>query len=1541
VGNNSNSDVLAPTQVASGSLWTSVAAGDSHTLAVKSDGKLFSWGYNSSGQLGNGTLSSSGTHALVPTQVGTATNWVSVSAGWTHSAALNVQKALYTWGDNTYGQLGDGSTNRSTAPVAITGGSFDSVACGGLHTVAIVGSGIKAWGYNGAGQLGDETTTQRNAGVDVLIAGTAVLSGTAVSVAAGGAFSGAVISSGSSKTVYMWGNNAYGQLGDGTSGIRRSPAVSITGSNWAKVSGAPSHTLALTSGGLLYGWGTNLNGELGDSVTQSRAGAIQIGSDMWKSIAAGDGFSMGVKNDGTLWGWGTNANNELGISSTSEKYTPTPVGTGLTWDSVSVGSGFGLGLLAAGDLYAWGMNPAGQLGDGTNTSRTTPVRASSLRFSKVVAGVAHALGIEKTTGKLYAWGTNSNGQLGDGSNLNRSSPREVFGSGTWIDIAAGASHSLAVKSDGTVWAFGGNSSGALGQSNKTDSNVPVQVSLPVQGVLTAGGTVRVFADGSTSAAIVAGSLYTWGRNIYGQVGDGSLVDRLSPVLMPGGSGWTEADLGADNFAAIKGGTMYTWGVNGVGQLGYGVDDYKARPVVNGSAPVLSGSYTAQIGSAAAVPYNVNVATGGTFQFVEGESIRIAPSLSGTEPFTYSWKKDGDSYALATSEQLAFDPAAAVDAGTYELTVTNNYGQASFTVNLSQYTAPANVSAPAAQNVVTGGTISLAVEASGTDLTYQWSKGSTVLSNLTSLVSGVAGVTTGTLTLNGVQAADAGNYTLTVGNFRNGVAATGTTATVSLAVLSPVTGAAITVNGTPATSLASGTLTVNPGDAVSFVASATNATGYQWRKNTVVLDGATSASLSLASVSVDDSGEYDVVASNAVSEQVVSTVLVVRAPIVITKSPASRAYKAGDSLSLSVNASGTDITYQWYLDGVSIPGATSDTYTKTASASDSGTYYCVVSSPGYPSVTSASAVVTVTAGPAFASPAFIQTGSLATGAVTLTGSLSATSGTPARYVWRRNGATIQGANSISYTATRAGAYDLTIGNTAGSAIASVTLSASKAPVINTQPVGATVASGETVTLTVVATDVTGYKWFRNGVEVPGATAASLTTGDAGDYYVQVFNGALSLKSQTVKLLVNTSLDQPPVITQHPVSASAFTGSSVALRVAATGSNLTFQWYKGTQPINDGRGESSTLVLRSVTAADEGSYSVIVSSGEAQTASNAAEVTVPANPYTTLYGRTGQFAGRLDATTGVRGGYLNVSLTRQGAVSCRISIGNSVYRVVGRLDGTGRVSLPFGLASASPLVLTVDTSEGAPKLQAARKGMDSPVSLAQLGNQDYTLKGNYTAAARVGGALKGYLLSSVTQGSGRVITRGALSDGTRFTATSLLHDDPDDPEKDPVADLWAILSTTKTLLGKLEFTSTEVSGDHVYERETAGTVVSVSASVEGAVYTPPESGGVLLPLLSVEENFTVGISTSGASIYDAASLRYTNNRFVVFKNAQTEKRNVLSFTAANGFFSGTVYNLTTPTFVSGVVIQGGFREKTGFIGCGVSASGQQVFLDPIVP
>jgi len=385
--------------------------------------------------------------------------------------------------------------------------------------------------------------------------------------------------------------------------VRRPMAVAAGG----------EHSLALKTDGTVWAWGRNEYGQLGDGTRTDRFTPVQVkgpgGSD-WltdvQAVAAGGYHSLALKTDGTVWAWGRNNGGQLGDGTTTDRLTPVQVvgPGGSDWltdvQAVAAGVGHSLALKTDGTVWAWGWNEFGQLGDGTTTNSSTPVQVVGPGGSgwltdvqAVAAKWGHSLAL-KTDGTVWAWGGNWCGQLGDGTTTNSSTPVQVVGPGGsgWLTdvqaVAAGVEHSLALKTDGTVWAWGRNEYGQLGDGTTTDRYMPVQVKGP-------GGSDRltdvkaVAARWDHSLALKTdGTVWAWGRNNSGQLGDGTTTDRLTPVQVvgPGGSGWfTDVQAvaaGLHHSLALKtDGTVWAWGANWYGQLGDGTTTDSSTPVQSG------------------------------------------------------------------------------------------------------------------------------------------------------------------------------------------------------------------------------------------------------------------------------------------------------------------------------------------------------------------------------------------------------------------------------------------------------------------------------------------------------------------------------------------------------------------------------------------------------------------------------------------------------------------------------------------------------------------------------------------------------------------------------------------------------------------------------------------------------------------------------------------------------------------------------------------------------------------------------------------------
>jgi alpha-tubulin suppressor-like RCC1 family protein len=568
------------TTFAGGTNWKQVACGREYTAAIKTDGTLWSWGNNASGQLGrnpdNGAI-------LTPvTTFAGGTNWAdtattdpaelyTLSAGTNFTAAIKTDGTLWTWGGNAYGRLGDNTTtNRSTPVTTFAGGTnWKQVFSGDRHTAAIKTDGtLWTWGNQGNGALGDNTTTQRITPVTTFAGGTNWKQVACASIRFN--FTVAIKTDG---TLWTWGRNFNGQLGDNTTTQRITPVTTFAGgTDWKQVTCGDTHTSAIKTDGTLWTWGRNTEGQLGDNTATDRLTPVTTftGGTNWKQVAGGGYYTAAIKTDGTLWTWGRNTSGQIGDNTIIQRSTPvTTTAGGSNWKQVSCKGSYTAAIKTDGTLWTWGLGTSGQLGDNTTTSRSNPVTtfAGGTNWKQVSGGSNHtaALNDDGVNKRLYLWGSNANQQLGIFYINQDVIPNQTFAGGTnWKQVTCGNGHTAAVKTDGTLWTWGNNSAGHLGDNTTTQRTTPVTTF--------AGGTnwKQVSTFGNVTAAIKTdGTLWTWGINSSRQLGDNTTTQRNTPVTtFAGGTDWKQVTGGDNHTAAIKtDGTLWTWGRGTQGQLG--------------------------------------------------------------------------------------------------------------------------------------------------------------------------------------------------------------------------------------------------------------------------------------------------------------------------------------------------------------------------------------------------------------------------------------------------------------------------------------------------------------------------------------------------------------------------------------------------------------------------------------------------------------------------------------------------------------------------------------------------------------------------------------------------------------------------------------------------------------------------------------------------------------------------------------------------------------------------------------------------------------
>jgi hypothetical protein len=631
---------------------------------------------------------------------------------------------------------------------------------------------------------------------------------------------------------------------------------------------------------------------------------------------------------------------------------------------------------------------------------------------------------------------------------------------------------------------------------------------------------------------------------------------------------------------------------------------------------------------------------------EGSAANFTVVATGTG-LTYQWRQgtnnmiDGGRVSGATTATLTLDPTLSADASAdYNVIVTGTCdSETSTNADLTVNTSPVITVQPADQTVCENGTTNLTVNATGTNLTYQWRRG------VINLIDGanISGSNSSTLTINPVGIADAGaDYNVVVsGDCPSSVTSLNADVVVN---------AATDITVQPITE------TVCEGDAASFTVGATGAgLTYQWRQGTNNMidggriSGATTATLTFdPTMSGDASADYNVIVTGTCgNETSVNTTLNIDTAPVITSQPGNQTLCAGNTATFNVVATGAGLTYQWrknginLADGGSVSGSTTATLTiDNITVADIADYSVVVSGTCPGTATSANASLTINLSPIITLQPSNQTvceGNAATFTVNASGS-------GLTYQWRQgtsglvNGGNISGATSstlIIDPATSADAstdYNVVItgGCPLSSTSADATLTINTAPVITVQPIDVTVCEGSPATLSVNATG-TGltYQWRQgtnnmiNGARVSGATAASVTfdptlSGDASADYNVIVTGTCGVETS---VNTNLTIDISPAIALQPTNQIVCEGGTATFNVGATGTGLTYQWRRNGINLADGGDISgsatASLSVANASVADQADYSVVISGAcPAAVTSVDATLTIGTAPVITL-------------------------------------------------------------------------------------------------------------------------------------------------------------------------------------------------------------------------------------------------------------------------------------------------------------------------------------
>jgi alpha-tubulin suppressor-like RCC1 family protein len=610
---------------------TQVSVGDAHACALLSDSTLACWGYDGSGELGDGTYGDSNSLRTAPVLVrvsitpGAAafTTVAQVSAGNSFTCAVSsTDGGVWCWGSDTDGKLGNNGTNDSPVPTRVvkTGGSpavtgASQVSAREDHACAVVGGAVWCWGDNLNGELGNNDPTHTNSSVAVqvkAVGGTSTLSG-ATQISAGKDHNCALISSGG---IDCWGAGYDGQLGNNSFNSSDFP-VQVNGiSSAAGLSAGLTHTCALLSDHSVECWGDNFGDQLGIGKLGHSAVPVSVsGISDASAVSSGFDHACAIRSGGTVWCWGRNYNGQLGNNSTTDSSTPVQVkgagGTGLLTgvSQISVGGSHTCALKlddasdpgSGGKVWCWGSDGNGELGNGYTTDSSTPAQvvigplpgtAALDHVIQISAGGSHTCALSQGE-TVSCWGRNYEGQLGNGALIHtlgsdKSTPVSVVSLTNVINISAGYGHTCAVLSTGsyTISCWGANSYGQLGHGNTTDSSSPVQVYTIGTTALT--GASKVSAGSfHTCALLSSGNARCWGHNADGQLGNGTATanNPFAGQVNASGStaltGVSNVSAGSDHSCALLStNTVDCWGYNYSGQLGIGTlaDSYYPAPV---------------------------------------------------------------------------------------------------------------------------------------------------------------------------------------------------------------------------------------------------------------------------------------------------------------------------------------------------------------------------------------------------------------------------------------------------------------------------------------------------------------------------------------------------------------------------------------------------------------------------------------------------------------------------------------------------------------------------------------------------------------------------------------------------------------------------------------------------------------------------------------------------------------------------------------------------------------------------------------------------
>ncbi len=601
-----------------------IITGESHAFALTSQSRLFAWGYNAQGQLGTGDNINRFSPVDITTSFSLDSNdfIISVSAGGNHSVVATDKGRVFTFGHNTYGQLGNGTNTHSHLPFEITSNfslseedQIESVHTGHSFSLAISKSGrIFTWGNNNDGQLGDNSRNGRTLPFDITIGLMFQGDETVHNLQTGRHHVTLLTTHG---RVLAWGSASDGQIGYGVSGTRILLPYDITSrfnlsidETIIMISTRDVHVMALTSTGRIFAWGNNRHGQIGNgtegsaikSPTQITDYITLFGEEKISSIHTGTANSYALTTYGRVFTWGNNSYGQYGLGDTSIVSTPVDVThqfqylDGEKIVKTTLGAYFGIALSASGNVYTWGRNDHGQIGNRTRDDQSTPLNIThhfNLEHDETIIDIitddSHVFAVTSMH-RLFAWGANSRGQLGNDSTSRVTSPLDVTHAlglspnETIIKVDTGLYRSILLTSAGRVLSWGTNFSGQLGDGTTTERRTPIDITSMFH--LNLNEVITDVSSGMnhTLALTSEHRVFAWGSNSMGQLGYALSAPQDEPMDI-GFIFDLEFDehivaIGASasySYAMTSTGRLLLWGQNDYGHIGNGTTDTQYGP----------------------------------------------------------------------------------------------------------------------------------------------------------------------------------------------------------------------------------------------------------------------------------------------------------------------------------------------------------------------------------------------------------------------------------------------------------------------------------------------------------------------------------------------------------------------------------------------------------------------------------------------------------------------------------------------------------------------------------------------------------------------------------------------------------------------------------------------------------------------------------------------------------------------------------------------------------------------------------------------------